>query len=60
MYDTGQYNLHHDYVFDDDGNLLVFSNRYRKKHSKDQIIKIDTKTGEVSHVLDLEDCFKKL
>lgn len=57
IYDTGKYNLHHDYAFDDEGNLLVLATDTESESVEDQIIKIDTLTGEISCVLDLEDIF---
>lgn len=57
IYDTGTYSLHHDYVFDDDGNMLVLATDTESESVEDQIIKIDTQTGEVNCVLDLEELF---
>lgn len=57
IYGTGTYSLHHDYVFDDDGNMLVLATDTESESVEDQIIKIDTQTGEVSCVLDLEELF---
>lgn len=57
VYDTGTYSIHHDYVFDDEGNILVLATDTESESVEDQIIKIDTQTGEISCVLDLEDIF---
>ena len=57
IYDTGTYSLHHDYGFDDEGNILVLATDTESESVEDQIIQIDTQTGEISHVLDLEDVF---
>lgn len=57
IYDTGKYSLHHDYAFDDEGNLVVLATDTESESVEDQIIKIDTLTGEISCVLDLEDLF---
>lgn len=57
IYDTGKYSLHHDYAFDDEGNLLVLATDTESESVEDQIIKIDTLTGKISCVLDLEDIF---
>ena len=35
----GNYQLHHDYVFDDDGNLLIHGNGYRETDGRGLCIK---------------------
>lgn len=58
---TGDYELHHDYAFDDDGNLLVLASyegdSYKDSRSEDLVIKLDVESGEVTGELDLGDVF---
>lgn len=59
---TGDYELHHDYVFDEDGNILVLASKlveddYENSRSEDLIIKINTESGEITDELDLGDIF---
>ena len=55
VYDLGNYQLHHDYVFDDDGNLLILATDTGKQTVEDCVLKLNPSTGEVSCTLDLED-----
>ena len=57
IYRIGTYKLHHDYVFDDDGNILVLATDSESESVEDRIIRINTQTGEVTEVLDLGNLF---
>lgn len=54
-YDLGDYELHHDYVFDDDGNLLILATDTTSDTEEDFIIKLNVTTKEVTLVCDLGD-----
>ena len=76
VWSTGDYELHHDYAFDDDGNLLAShagseadldvdrtaakKDKGERVNVEDFIIKVDTTTGDVSLVVDLGDIFPDL
>lgn len=56
-YHMGQYNQHHDYTLDEYGDLLVLSTDGKSETGGDIVVKIDTKTKEVTKILDLKDYF---
>ena len=45
IYDTGNYKLHHDYIFDGNNNLLVLASEKNAKTSEDKIIMIEKNPG---------------
>lgn len=53
VYDLGNYKLHHDYVFDENGNMLILAT----DTTQDSVLKLDVNSGEVTEVLDLGDLF---
>lgn len=55
VYSTGDYNLHHDYVFDDDGNILTLATDTNSESVEDRVLRINKDTKEVTEVLDMED-----
>ena len=60
---TGEYQLHHDYAFDNDNNLIVLGSKeiegdYENSRSEDLILKINLETEEITDVVDLGDVFK--
>lgn len=57
VYDLGNYELHHDYVFDDDGDMLILASDTEQDTVEDIIVRLDTDSGEVEEVLDLEELF---
>ena len=57
IYSTGDYKLHHDYIFDDNKNLIVLASKKEAETSEDKIIMIDHDSGEVSELIDLIDLF---
>lgn len=57
IYDLGNYKLHHDYLFDSEGNLLVLATDTESNTVEDQVIRVDTDTGEITGVLDLRTLF---
>lgn len=57
VYDLGDYQLHHDYVFDDENNLIILATDTTQNTQEDIIIYLDTETGEVTELMDLGDYF---
>ncbi|HJC80981.1 MAG TPA: aryl-sulfate sulfotransferase [Candidatus Mediterraneibacter excrementipullorum] len=57
VYDLGSYELHHDYGFDEDGNLLILATDTESNTVEDQVIRVDTQTGEITGTLDLRQLF---
>ncbi len=55
FYNTGEYKLHHDYIFDDQHNLIVLASKKNAKTSEDKIIMIENGTGTVTELVDLID-----
>ena len=57
VYDLGNYKLQHDYVFDENGNMLILATDTTQDSVEDIVLKLDVNSGEVTEVLDLGDLF---
>lgn len=58
FYSTGDYQLHHDYIFDTEGNFLVLATKKNDTTSEDRIISINRTTQEINELVDLKTVFK--
>ena len=58
FYSTGNYSLHHDYIFDTEGNFLVLATKKNDETSEDRIISINASTKEVKEIVNLKTVFK--
>lgn len=47
IFDLGNYDLHHDYVFDDNGDMLILATDTTKTTVEDMIIRLNIYTGTV-------------
>lgn len=56
-YNLGDYELHHDYVFDDQGNIMILASDTTTDRIEDIIITLDLKTKNVTKLIDLADIF---
>lgn len=55
VYQFGDYKLHHDYVFDDDGNILVLGTDTTTDTQEDVILLLDRESGQVAEIIDMGD-----
>lgn len=53
VYQLGQYKLHHDYVFDDSGNILILATDTTQDSTEDIVLTLDPDTGNITENLDL-------
>ena len=53
VYSLGDYSLRHDYVFDENGNMLILATDTTRDSVEDIVLKLDVNSGEVTKVLDL-------
>lgn len=57
IFDLDSYELHHDYVFDKNGNLLILATDTAQDSVEDVIVKLNPSYGTVSEVVDLGNLF---
>ena len=49
------YRMHHDYVFDDSGHLMVLGTDYDSETTEDLVLLLNVETGEIDSILDMGD-----
>ena len=57
IYDMGTYHLHHDYIFDTKGNILILGTDTLADSMEDIILKLNRKSGKVTKIVDLADLY---
>ena len=57
IYDLGKYHLHHDYTFDNRGNMLILATDTEGDSVEDRIIRLNLKNGKVKEIIDLADFY---
>ena len=57
VYSMGDYQLHHDYIFGSENDLLVLASRENAETEEDRILSVDLDDGTVTELIDLADLF---
>lgn len=57
LYDMGDYNLHHDYIFGSRNDFLVLATDTSSNTVEDRIISVDKDSGETTEIINLADLF---
>ena len=57
IFNTGDYKLHHDYIWGSENDLIVLASKKDAETNEDRIISIDRDTGDVKELIDLKDLF---
>lgn len=57
IFSTGDYKLHHDYIWGSENDLLVLASQKDASTEEDMIISIDRDTGTITELIDLKDLF---
>lgn len=57
LYSMGDYQLHHDYIFGSENDLLVLASREGGETEEDIILSVDRSDGAVTELIDLADLF---
>lgn len=52
VYDLGKYEMHHDYILGDDGNLLILVSDTESNSSEDKVISLNLKNGSLKEIID--------
>ena len=59
IYDTGDYKLHHDYIFGENNDILVLATKKDSPTVEDRIVSIDRETGAITEIIDLTELFSQ-
>lgn len=57
VYSMGDYQLHHDYIFGSENDLLVLASQENAETKEDRILSVDLDDGTVTELIDLADLF---
>lgn len=57
VYSMGDYQLHHDYIFGSENDLLVLASQENAETEEDRILSVDLDDGTVTELIDLADLF---
>ncbi len=57
IYSMGEYQLHHDYIFGSDNDLLVLASEEDAETEEDLILRVDLSDGTITELIDLADLF---
>lgn len=57
VYSMGDYQLHHDYIFGSENDLLVLASQENAETEADRILSVDLDDGTVTELIDLADLF---